>query len=282
MRKLVSIMKLTRIEHSIMLIIAVIAAEILAGGLPGLPVLLLSIITPVFLSMSAFAINDYFDIKVDRANRERRPLVTGELRPADAVYVTVIAMAIGIGGSIFLSVYCLVIAMIFAVLSLLYSYKLKELPLIGNAYVAFSMAIPFIFGNYVVSNTIYLPIILIFSLVFLSGLAREIDGSVRDFNGDIKRKAITLPKIIGRRNSAYLAFLLYGVAIALTLYLFLNVRPFEGNAVFAVLIAISDIMLLYSGTVYACLESRSYGKVRNISLAGMALALVGILISAVV
>ena len=137
MSRLVSVLKLTRIEHSIMLIIAVVAAEILSGGLPGIAVLLLSVITPVFLSMSAFAINDYFDMRVDQENRRMRPLLTGELRPTDAIYVSVVTMVMGILGSLFLGVYCLGIAVFFAALSILYSYRLKELPLIGNVCVAF-------------------------------------------------------------------------------------------------------------------------------------------------
>ena len=279
MGKMVSILKLTRIEHSIMLIIAVIAAEILSGGLPAIPLLLLSIVTPVFLSMSAFAVNDYFDIKVDRENKKKRPLVTGELKASDAAYTTAITMAIGVLGSVFINVYCLWIAIIFGILSLLYSYKLKELPLIGNSYVAFSMAIPFIFGDYVVSKVLFPQIALIFALVFISGLAREIHGTVRDFRGDSKRGVFTLPKIIGQRNSAYLGFVLYVIAIALTAYLFLNIPPFEGNLTYAILILVSDLMLFYSGMVFAMEKSKLYGKVRNISLAGMALALVCILVS---
>ena len=111
-------------------------------------------------------------------------------------------------------------------------------------------------------------------------MAREIHGTVRDFGGDRKRKALTLPKLIGLRNSAYLGFALYLIAISLTAYLFLNVRPFKGNLIYAALILVSDIMLFYSGMIYALMRSGSYDRVRNVSLAGMALALVCILISA--
>ena len=65
-----------------MLVIAVVAAELLAGGLPATGVLALSLITPIFVSMGSFAINDYFDIGVDRLNRKKnRPLVSGALTP---------------------------------------------------------------------------------------------------------------------------------------------------------------------------------------------------------
>jgi geranylgeranylglycerol-phosphate geranylgeranyltransferase len=277
-----SILKLTRAEHSVMLIVALLSAEIISGGLPGLWTLVLSLATAVFLSMSAFAINDYFDIRVDRANKKNRPLVTGDLTPGMALFVAASCMLIGIAASIFINAYCIVIAVIFGVLSIMYSYRLKELPLLGNAYVAFAMAIPFIFGNYVVTPLVGAPILLIFSLVFLAGLAREMDGTVRDYSGDLRRRAVTLPRVIGARNTAFVGFVLYIMAIALSAYLFMHVRPFEGNLVYLGLIAISDIMLLYSGVVYALGMRKRYDTVRNVSLGGMALALLCILISALV
>ncbi|MDE1762597.1 MAG: UbiA family prenyltransferase, partial [Candidatus Micrarchaeota archaeon] len=89
MGKFAEILRLTRIEHSIMLVIAVLAAELIAnhGVLPSAPTLAFSLITPIFISMGAFAINDYFDIKVDRANRKNRPLVAGTLRPHEALFI---------------------------------------------------------------------------------------------------------------------------------------------------------------------------------------------------
>lgn len=282
MVKLGAILRLTRFEHSLMLIVAVVAAELLSGGIPQAPIALLSIVTPVFLSMSAFAVNDYFDIKVDRENGKKRPLVTGELKPSDALNITIITMAIGLIGGLFINWYCFAIALIFGAISLLYSYRLKEIPLLGNAYVALSMAIPFIFGDYVVSRTLLPVIVLVFFLVFVSGLGREIDGTIRDFRGDRKRKALTLPMLFGIRPSAYLGFFLYVAAIEISIHLYLAVAPFMGNLVYGVPILVSDAMLLYSGVVFTAMQSKSYGLVRNVSLAAMGLALVGILISSVV
>ncbi|MHB1830243.1 MAG: UbiA family prenyltransferase [Candidatus Micrarchaeaceae archaeon] len=274
-----SVLRLTRIEHSAMLIIAILSAEILAGGLPGIKLIAFSLVTGVFLSMSAFAINDYFDVDVDRANGRDRPLVKGSLNSDTALFVAVGSMLIGIASSLFINTYCILIAIIFGTLSILYSYKLKEMPLIGNAYVALAMAIPFIFGDYVVSSQIATSIIIVFFLVFLSGLAREIDGTVRDYKGDSRRGARTLPMVIGKSQSAYIALALYIAAVILSVYLFTNVMPFLGNLLYAVLIAVSDIMILYSGMIFVLGISNRYERVRKISLASMALALVCIFAS---
>lgn len=280
MEKIKDAIKLTRIEHSLMLIIAVVAAEMIALGLPGIKDLILSIITPVSISMGAFAINDYFDIETDRINGKSNPLLKGNLKPRDALYITAVSMIIGITASAMINVYCFAIAVIFAALSILYSYRMKNMLLLGNAYIAVSMAIVFIFGAYVVSSIIRPAVLLIIAMIFLSGMGREINGTVRDMEGDVKaRKVRTLPVVIGRRAATAIAFILYMTAIGITLYLFFEVPPFLYNMYYGVLIVISDILVFNSGVVFLLGDKKGYRRARNTSLAGMGLALIAILIA---
>lgn len=287
MRKVGAVLRLTRIEHSAMLAIAVLAAEQLAKGIPGLPTLALSIVAPVLISMAAFAINDYFDIKVDKLNKKKRPLVTGELKPVHALYISAAAFAIGIAASAAINAYALAIALIFAALAVLYSYKLKELLLIGNIYIALTMVIPFIFGAYVVGTTVSPAISLICVMIFASGLAREIHGTIRDYDGDVRvRNTLSLPRVIGIGPAANSAMLLYFAAIAISAYLLFFVAPFAGNLIFIAPILVSDALLAYIGVKYAYKRRkgprvrRFFSVSRNISLAAMTLALLAILASA--
>ncbi len=280
MSKLVALLRLTRAEHSIMLIIAVIAAEFIAKGIPSPSLLVLSLIAPASISMASFAINDYFDVAVDKANKRMRPIVTGELTKDDALLVTAAGMLIGIIASAFINVQCFAIALIFGILALLYSYRLKEILLIGNAYIAFSMAIPYIFGSYVVSNSIGAGIAIVAVLTFLSGIAREIHGTIRDLRGDHLRKAKTIPRAIGIRNSAVLAMCLYLAAVVLSLYLFMSVPPFRDNLAYLPLILASDCMLLYISVGYLGTARKGfYDFARNLSLVAMSLALLAFLLS---
>ena len=281
--KLLAVLRLTRIEHSVMLVIAVIAAELLAGGIPAPTTFILSLIVPVTISMGAFAINDYFDVEADRLNHKMRPLVTKDLTKQDALYVTAATLAVGIGASALINQYAFAIALIFAALAVLYAYILKAVLLVGNAYVALSMVIPFIFGSYVVSTNVGGVILLICAMIFASGLAREIQGTVRDYEGDVKaRKAVTLPTVAGRQASASFALALYAVAVLISARLFFYAEPFQYNLVFGTLVGLSDVMLLYVGVAYLLKDARSrYDVSRNISLFAMGLALVAIALSAV-
>ena len=279
--RLMALLRLTRMEHSAMLVIAVLAAEMIAGRLPGAWILILSIVSPVFISMSSFAVNDYFDLEVDRMNNRKRPLVTGDMKPSDAVYITILSMLIGLIASALINWEVFVIALVFGILALLYSYKLKEIAFVGNSYIAFSMAIPFIYGSYVVSSELGNGIILIFCMIFLSGLAREIHGTIRDIEGDSKaRKIRSLPGIIGTMASAAIALLLYIIAIAISAYIFFRVAPFKMNLVYALPITITDIMLAYTGIGFLVKSDRRfYDLARNLSLVAMGLALIAILLA---
>ena len=282
MGKVSAVIRLTRAEHSLMLAIAVVAAELIAGGIPNTFILAASLITPVFISMSAFAINDYFDIEVDRINKKlKAPLVSGELTSREALYVTLFCVILGVGASAFINVDCFVIALIFATLALLYSYKLKELPVIGNAYIAFAMAIPFVYGSYVVSPVLGLNLILVSLMIFLSGLAREIHGTIRDLEGDRKRKVNSLPMLVGKKASAAIAFVLYIGAVLISAWLFRYVLPFQGNLPYVAVIIVTDLLLLYLSVDYLTKSDHAFYKLaRNLSLAAMGLALLAILLAA--
>jgi geranylgeranylglycerol-phosphate geranylgeranyltransferase len=280
-------LRLFRIEHSIMLVIAVVAAEaIVLGHLPSLATLVLSIIPPILISMASFAVNDYFDVEVDRNNQKfDRPLVKGAISKTAALTSSMILFVIGIVSALSLGMMAFYIALIFGVLAFLYSYKLKEMFVVGNAYIAFSMVIPFIYGNYVVSNTLSYAVVLVSVVIFLAGFAREVHGMVRDFQGDSKaRKVRNLVYYFGVDASSMLAGIMYLAAIMISIWMFTVPGPFLYNALYIVPVLVVDICLLYvligySARLYVT-NKRFFSNARNISLAAMALAIVAYLISA--
>ena len=212
-------MRLFRIEHALLLAVAVLLGELLSGALPALPMLLCSLAVPVFIEMGSFALNDYFDVKTDKANkRNDRPLVSGEISPAHALPAAGACYALGVAAALPLPPAALCIALLFAILSVAYNFKLKELPLVGNIYIAASMAIPFLFGS-LVASPILPPWILAIALVaFVAGLGREIIKSAEDMEGDVlHRSARTLPVVIGRKNALLCASALYAALIPLSL-----------------------------------------------------------------
>jgi len=211
--------RLFRIEHALLLAVAVLLGELLSGALPVLPLLLCSLSVPVFIEMGSFALNDYFDVKTDKANkRHDRPIASGEIAPQAALIAALLCYVVGIAAALPLPPLALYITLIFAALSIAYNFKLKELPLVGNKYIAASMAIPFLFGNLVVAPIIYPWILAIALVAFVAGLGREIIKSAEDMEGDVKhRGARTLPVVIGKKNALLLSAALYAALVPLSL-----------------------------------------------------------------
>ncbi len=206
---------------------------------PALEVWFLALAVPFFINIASFALNDYFDIETDRKNgRKERPLVSGALSPHIAAWTAAAGYLAGIAAGWLLSPICGVIATLFALLSVAYNYRLKDWPLIGNAYIALSMAIAFPFGAGAVMFqdapglgnmmgagwqmllllaasplTIFLalpaPILWLTAGAFFAGLSRELIKSVQDMKGDrAARGSKHLPILIGARAALILAGLL--------------------------------------------------------------------------
>ena len=256
MKKIKSIWELMRLEHGVMIAIAILIGSLIAlkgEGMPSFDKFILTFFTALFLEASTFALNDYCDIDIDKKNkREDRPLVRGDLSPKSALYLFYIFFPLGIICSYFVNLTCFFIALITAILAILYDVKMKKIKLIGNFYISYVMAIPFIFGGAaVISNDMLIldidPSIYIIALIaFLSGSGREIMKDVMDFEGDKEKGVKSFPKYIGARKSNILAAFFYIIAIGLSLFPFF-IERFEIyylNYSYLFLVFLTDTMLL--------------------------------------
>lgn len=237
-----------------MLALAVLLSEIIIlGKLPPVnPIIIFSLLVPIFTEMGAFALNDYADIETDRHNKKKdRPLVKGTINPKFAFSFSWLCFGLSIIFSFFINLYAFLIALIFNLLSVGYNYKLKDLPLVGNIYIASTMAIPFLFGNFVLTETLNPFILLLTALAFLSGLAREIIKSVQDMKGDKRaRRARTFPIIVGKKKALQVAAFLYFSFLVFTLALLLLME----TLVAAVLLFF--VALFFSGEVIQLIQGK--------------------------
>jgi geranylgeranylglycerol-phosphate geranylgeranyltransferase len=270
---------LTRFEHALMLAFAVFIAEtIVLGAIPPLNLILaFSLLVPVFSEMGSFALNDYLDMETDRLNKKTdRPLVKGTLSPKFALYFSVSCLVFSVLLAIPINAIAFAIALAFNLLAIAYDWKLKDLPLVGNIYIALTMAIPFLFGNFAVSGELSAIALVLASLGFVAGLAREIIKSVQDMAGDMKaRGSKTLPVIIGKTPSLAIAIALY------LLFIPLSAAPFVLSLEFSVpsfaLIVLADLLVL--AICYKTLKG-DFRFARNASLVAFFLGMLGLLLAA--
>ena len=286
--KLSALYRLTRFDHALMIVIAIIIGMVIAlGRMPVIDSLFfIALAVPVLIEMGAFALNDFLDREADKINKRKdRPLVTGDISEEIAVQIAFLSFMAGGVLSVFLPFAPMFIACSFGVFAILYDMKLKEIPLMGNLYIGLSMGIPFIYGNYLYSETIVPTSIILFIIAVIIGFAREILKSVEDVEGDVKaRGAKTLPVMIGEKNAVNIAKALMLIFIPLSVYPFASSLISSGQQGLALgtfsmpfLIA-AEVLVLFS-VITAGEDVKSLRKIRKVTLAAMILGTLAILLS---
>ena len=290
MKKIKAIWELMRLEHGVMIFLGILIGSLIAlkgDGFPEIDKFILTFFTALFLEASTFALNDYYDLEIDKKNKRLdRPLVRGDLSPKSALFLFYIFFPLGIISSYFVNLACFIIALITALLAILYDAKMKKIKLVGNFYIAYVMAIPFIFGGAAVIKVNVLlfeidPAIYIIAFIaFLTGSGREIMKDVMDFEGDKEKGVKSFPKYIGARKSNIIAALFYLIAIVLS-FLPLFMKQFEIyylNYYYLTLVLITDTMLL-STAIHLIIKKKPYLKLyRKFTLLAIFFGLLAFLI----
>ena len=283
--KLKALWDLMRLDHGIMLFVAILIGSIIAnsGAAPDLLKLFLSFLTALFLEASTFALNDYVDLEIDRRNkREDRPLVRRDLKPSTALIIFYILFPLGIIVSFLVNIQCFVIAMVTAVFAVLYDVKVKKTKVLGNIYIAYIMAVPFLFGAAAVSQTISPTVWLLASIAFFAGVGREIMKDVMDMAGDKSQGVKSLPLYVGVRNACKVTALFYVIAVIMSFipFLYLEGTPYHGNLLYLFIVGVTDAMFLVMSAALLTKSEPPAALYRKMTLLAMALGLLAFLFGA--
>ena len=140
---------------------AMISFAVIVGAFvskpPTVPALQLALgfFTGFFLCAYSMAVNDIYDLEVDRINRPDRPIPSGRVTPRQASRLSLAMLAVGLACSVLsLNVAAVAIASAYAFISWLYNRWAKGTGLPGNLVVASALAIPFIYGGTVSGGSI--------------------------------------------------------------------------------------------------------------------------------
>jgi geranylgeranylglycerol-phosphate geranylgeranyltransferase len=263
---------------------AAIGAIVALGAVPALSFLFLAALPPFFIELASFSLNDLLDVKSDRINkRTDRPLVTGDVSRNEAFDIVVVGFAAGNAVAYLISWQAFAISLAFSVLAIAYNAKLKDVALLGNFYIALTMAIPFAYGSIIASGAFTADAAILASIAFVVGLAREIMKTTEDVEGDRKgRHAQTLPMLLGMRNSLHLASFLYLLAIALSYLPYASASStYHNNLAYALPVAVTGALLLYVAWGCASRGRHFLKQGRSISLLALGIGLLGFLAGAV-
>jgi geranylgeranylglycerol-phosphate geranylgeranyltransferase len=284
LKKLKAVWDLTRLEHGFIYAISLIVSLIIAyHDFPAWNVAVAGIVAVVAAEMGAFALNDYFDVEVDRKNnRTDRPIVRGDITKQEALLLTVVTFIVSVVAGFFMdNTGALAVLVVLILFGILYDYKLKEYGLLGNVYIAFTMAAPFLFCSMLFQNS---QVLLVLSVIaFLVGLGREIMKGIMDVEGDALRDVKTVARVYGTNTAKYVAVVLYLISILFAPVPFIfNIDPsFYQNLYYAIPAAIATLILLW-----VCIDllrghdRKVISRARKTTLLGMLVALIAFLAGA--
>ncbi len=241
----------------------------------------------VLISAAGYAINDYFDRRIDLSNKPDKVLVGLHIDNKKVLTLYNILTVTGLGIGIYLSykINHLNFALVFAFITgalWFYSTSYKRQLIVGNVIIALLTAtvpllvllfdIPLVIEHYrlvLMSNAHYTKeisyinyAVLIFSLfAFLMTYVRELVKDMEDIKGDKEGYSKTMPIVWGIRFSKYVAILVTSViimALSFIYYLFLL------NDMIALVYLIVLLVLPLLGIIYFILKAKDkkdYGRI---------------------
>ena len=248
-RTLAALWQLMRLEHGIMygggVILGVFLAASSDSSFLSSITIIFGVLTALLLQAGTFALNDYCDSEVDILNRRTdRPIVRGDLSRRAALIVSLVAISLGIACAFFLPTPAFSFAIALATAALAYDIKLKEIYIAGNAYIAFTMASPFIFGGLIVGR-LNSTTLMIAAIAFTTGFGREVMKDIGDIKGDLIRnvRSIAITRGIGTALKTSIAFFI--VSIALSILPFVLQDVYFMNFYYIAIIFVADIVLMH-------------------------------------
>ena len=217
-RRISTLGRLVRPLNVVMFFAGVALGGLLAAGTDAFSgaegrALAFAMLSAALIGAGANAINDVFDLAIDRVNRPSRPLPSGELTVGAARSVWAAGSALGLGLGALVSWAHLAIAAGSVALLYGYSARLKRLPLAGNVAVALVLGLAILYGGLAVgpaTGALWLGA----AFAFGSTLAREIAKDLEDVAGDAADGARTLPIVLGERAAVWIAASVAGATLA--------------------------------------------------------------------
>ena len=151
--------------------------------------------------------NDIQDKKADNVNKPDRPIAAGHISLKAAAYYSKVMFILGIGMCFFLPISAALIVWFIALpLMIIYSLKLKSVPLLGNGVIAFLLGLTFIFCGLVFGDI--LPMIVPACLAFFLTFVRELTKDIEDIKGDKGSGINTFPIMFGLNKAVQLVIVL--------------------------------------------------------------------------
>ncbi len=243
-RRFRGLVRLFRFELPLAAGLCAVLGQVLAlGAAPSMRVAALGFVAIFCTSATALILNDYLDLETDRINAPHRPIPSGEVRPRDALFLSMAVALAGLLASAALGRVALLTAAIIWVIGVLYNWRFKRTGLAGNVMVAVSVGMTFIFGGITVGQPMSVYAWWFGAIAFLMDLGEEIAADAMDVEGDRLIGSASLAILHGR------AFALRVSAVSFGVLVLVSVAPFVLGLlpnIYLLPILTMDVVTLYA------------------------------------
>ncbi len=242
----------------------------------------LLVLATIMVTAAGYAINDYFDLRIDRINKPHKIILGKELSRRKAILAHTILNILAVIVGLYLAylVKYFLLATVFIVVPAmlwLYSIRYKRKFLIGNILVSFLSAIVIaivwafeyrgLLLKYEYEITAapeiisqinqFLGVYMVFA--FLSSFIREIIKDIEDIKGDLKTGCKTIPIVSGIRNSKKLIIVMAVILIFFVGYFQIPLLRLDYDLIFAYLLFTVQIpLILFINRINIAKEKTDY------------------------
>jgi geranylgeranylglycerol-phosphate geranylgeranyltransferase len=258
MARIVSYLKLIRFQNSLIVTMSVFVGAAVSGEAESWHPVLFACLSVFFVSAGGNAINDFFDLEIDRINKPYRPLPGGEISRLSALRFSILLFLLGVSLSFWIRPLSILVAVSACGLLVLYSSVLKKRFLWGNLTVSLVSASAFFYGGIATDDFALSLIPSAFALLF--HLGREILKDLEDLKGDSASGASTLAITLGVDFSLGISASVFLTLIVLT------ILPYAldlFSLLYLALVLAVDLVLVY--VVWSMRQDRSSANLHRLS-----------------
>ncbi len=165
-----------------------------------------------FLLLSAGnVLNDFYDVKTDIINKPLRPIPSGKISKRSALVFSIFLFILGTTSGLLVSLLAFLIAVLVSLILVLYTFRLRKNPLIGNISIGILTGLTFVSGGIAVGSIKGSVIPAIFAFLFTTG--REIVKDIQDVKGDKKSGMTSLAIKLGEKKAVYISIIFFVLVI---------------------------------------------------------------------
>ena len=253
--------------------LSIFVGALVTGTIQPLHKVLCACLSGALIAAGANAVNDYFDVAIDRQNKPHRPLPSGLIPPRSAFLFANTLLVCGASCGVLVNNAAFVIAALSAALLYVYSYKLKRTVLMGNLAVSLVTGLAFIYGGVAVGRVGRALIPAAFALLF--HLGREIIKDIEDIEGDRLADANTLPIRFGTHKSLVVATVVFVLLVIATLIPYITF-VFSRFYLYIVVLGVDSVLIFVIISMWRRQTSAHYHFLSNLLKADMLIGLIAI------